>query len=111
MKTNHTPGKWEFVHTNTSPYTKKEWHSVVQMPNNIALSILNVKYNMSKEETEANAKLIAAAPELLEACKSAMNDTIMLQSGECEATQENLLATKMCCLQQLKKQLNNYENF
>lgn len=59
-----TKGKWEFVHTNQHPTEEKEWHSVVQMPK-IAISITNTKL-LSKEESKANAKIIACAPEMLE---------------------------------------------
>jgi len=72
-----TTGKWEFVHTNQHPTEEKEWHSVVQMPK-IAISITNTKF-LSKEESKANAKLIACAPEMLEMLKDIL-ETIR----ECE---------------------------
>lgn len=48
---------------------------------------------MEECEMKANAKLIAAAPELLEACIIAKIDTEMLLDGSADFTNENLLAT------------------
>jgi hypothetical protein len=50
-----------------------------------------------------NARLIAAAPELLEACKTALKDTEMLLSGECDATDENYNATITVLMDAIQK--------
>ena len=65
-----TQGKWEFVHTEQHPTVENEWHSVVEMPK-IAISITNTKFT-SKEETEANAKAIAAVPDMIESLQWAV---------------------------------------
>ena len=56
-------------------YTKGEWK---QVDDGLCIALENKKYisvmlgGYTKEEARANARLICAAPELLEACKMAM---------------------------------------
>ena len=65
---NHTPGPWKFVkHSNYSHYFGRV--KTLQEGRNYP-GVALVEHNgrtISKEEVEANANLIAAAPELLEA--------------------------------------------
>ena len=51
------------------------------------------EHNGNAIEDIYNRKLIAAAPKLLEACMTAMRDTEMLLSGECDLSEANLLST------------------
>lgn len=57
-------------------HTKGEWHDVAgveirsQAGLLLATTYKHLEANQSKEEREANAKLMAAAPELLEALKT-----------------------------------------
>ena len=89
MKTTHTPGPWLLVEQgDANEYAvltpdKKEW--VIAFRLNPGLPIY--------AQEKANAKLIAAAPELLQACISAMQDTIMLLNETAEFTPENLEST------------------
>lgn len=58
---NHTPGPWEFAHHGTTPQnTSVE----VQTENGLPVAVMS--YCGS---AEANARLIAAAPDLFGACK------------------------------------------
>ena len=62
----HTPGPWavERFPFSIGVYT--------EMPENQCLAILQNEERLVTPELEANARLIAAAPDLLEACKSAI---------------------------------------
>lgn len=60
MKTNHTPAPWSFGH-NIGVYAEGDAH------------IADISPSRNFDETLANAKLIAAAPELLEALFELMN--------------------------------------
>ena len=61
METKHTKGQWQAQ--TTKPFIAK----VVAFRNGDKLEITQSATNLSDEEADANAKLIAAAPELLEA--------------------------------------------
>lgn len=68
--TKHTPGPWETGGVMTLVEFRPEgWNAPM------CIADCHTK-NAPQSETErvANARLIAAAPELLEACKAAMND-------------------------------------
>ena len=75
MKTKHTPGPWEIL-----PESRKHWktefeHGIFITPHNRLPTfayIVNV-FNYPGQ-TQANAKLIAAAPDLLEACQAVVDD-------------------------------------
>lgn len=61
MKTQHTPDKWEIIR-NEQP------HGTVTkiMANTTIIATVNADGETTKDEFSANARLIAAAPELLE---------------------------------------------
>ncbi len=60
----HTKGKWE-----VSTISVSDWKSVAIGNNELIIAHLVIRDNEITKEDEANAKLIAAAPELLEACE------------------------------------------
>ncbi len=66
----HTKGKWIYC-KHKEQDEKKDRYLVIQAKTHDAANIAMVIpcAGMSKEEHEANAQLIAAAPDLLEACK------------------------------------------
>ncbi len=71
MKTQHTKGEWEINFDDLCPivYTAKKCEGETNEPVICTLNITNLvnnKLGISEKEAEANAKLIAAAPELLE---------------------------------------------
>lgn len=74
MSAQHTPGPWRF-------YTGPQPHGcpIVGNGRGLMLAMLShsVNYPDQRDEANANARLIAAAPELLEALK----DMIVLQAG------------------------------
>ena len=67
----HTKGEWKWINqtTQSGDYYKVTGETV---------SVCNITTRDSKQ-AEANAKLIAAAPELLEACEQAFNMCDMLR--------------------------------
>lgn len=66
----HTPGEWRVERTNFR-------HEIVAGNTWVAI-VLHARESAqapeSREEQEANARLIAAAPELLEACKALIDE-------------------------------------
>jgi hypothetical protein len=66
MKTKHTPGPWI---TDTSH--KHEWEGVTVWADSEVIAHVVPDQH---DEHEANAKLIEAAPDLLEACKLALEE-------------------------------------
>lgn len=72
MKTKHTPGPWEVIQIYYAD-GKTPSHKHVAPPGD-----WNRKYiaSIHRENGDANAKLIAAAPELLEVCQLVMQSDI-----------------------------------
>jgi hypothetical protein len=62
----HTPGPWD----NYGPIV----HIGGQHIAHVVLNETNADGNRGSDEERANARLIAAAPELLEACEAVAND-------------------------------------
>jgi hypothetical protein len=75
----HTPGPWEYrvaanyVGFSIAPVNTVVTLAAVERPRGNP-ETLNVTCFNFPGDTEANARLIAAAPDLLEACKAALND-------------------------------------
>lgn len=69
MKTKHTEGEWNVIQPKYQDYlvVKSDYKDLH------ICEILKGTYTIDKQEAEANAKLIAAAPELLEALKELMD--------------------------------------
>lgn len=81
--TKHTPGPWEVDElNNTTVWGKKQRFNMLVAKCGDAQIIL-------QEEAEANARLIAAAPELLEACKKVKSDLFQYEGGR--LSQQDLL--------------------
>lgn len=86
----HTPGPWEVCpHDSTRVFRKNDHNDKNR------LFIDPTTCSPIVGESEANARLIAAAPELLEACKEAVALITNHESGHCrefEEAQARLLA-------------------
>lgn len=65
QKASHTPGQWIFE---GSPSSTKVWSN--EKGRSIEICKVTPRGEVSESEGEANARLIAAAPDLLEACKA-----------------------------------------
>jgi len=65
----HTPGPWHIWENDPKISNSKDYHARISGKDGFCLAIA---YGQTYEEAEANALLIAAAPDLLEACKAAM---------------------------------------
>lgn len=68
MNTKHTPGPWEVGYQGLSIYGPDR-HGTTLV---IARSLDTSRQHCDPQEAQANARLIAAAPELLECCQQAM---------------------------------------
>lgn len=98
MKTNHTPGPWYMATCNGKPsYDRIFGDSGIDV-----CQMLDI-WEDPFPNYKANAKLIAAAPDLLEACMMAMQDTIMLLDETAEFTPENLKSTIEALSNAIKK--------
>ena len=79
----HTPGPWNVGKTTMD--------RLIYADSEHAFDLAIVRNGGSDEETEANAALIAAAPDLLAACKTALDRFQALEDAE-EATEADIAA-------------------
>ena len=84
-KVTHTAGPWELC--NKGDYGDFDGNSRVILGDDRRLAVVHV----SDDETDANARLIAAAPDLLEACKDAL-DALYHAEDTMEPLRESLRA-------------------
>jgi hypothetical protein len=70
MKTKHTQGKWIVGHTERAEDSFNDPDTIIQEITEQDGSFIACVND--RHEAEANARLIASAPELLEACKNAL---------------------------------------
>lgn len=69
--TTHTPAPWKA----DTVVNSEDLHMEVYIPNRTLAYVLHYPNDITTDETAANARLIAAAPELLEALKALENLT------------------------------------
>ena len=89
----HTPGPWSYKYGNGDEFHQGQWYNIESENGNV----LQFPYRVGEEkekEFEANAKLVAAAPVLLEALQSANNYFIDLQN-KCALTNSDERAWKL----------------
>jgi len=92
MQTKHTPAPW----------SHEEIGKGFRIFSDLDFSVAFIECG-TIEKMEANAKLIAAAPELLDACITAMADTEMLLNDECELNDDSLRSTIEYLLRAIQK--------
>lgn len=89
MKTKHTPGEWEASFESNGDFTINTIGKCIALNNIDEVP----SGNMTEEESYANAKLIAAAPELFDAAQLAIRQLREhYNDDECEAIQVLLKA-------------------
>jgi hypothetical protein len=66
-RTTHTPGPWEVA---KKRYLESAGVICVEHPNHDALDVITAGWSESEEEHQANARLVAAAPDLYAALKA-----------------------------------------
>lgn len=79
----HTPGPWIFEEVRGSDDKTLVYRRILNVGN--VYKQKGIASTGIDEEAEANARLIAAAPELLEACKAVANDTSHAIMGKLQA--------------------------
>ncbi len=90
MKTKHTPGPWKLNHSNFTIEKEGRFASWIEIKKN-GKTLAEAKgfhHGIQNVKCKANAKLIAAAPELLEACVIAL---IHLETDEIEKGVQHML--------------------
>ena len=90
-KTQHTPGPWA-VDPDDRPGMEWNNHIVQQARPNFAICFMTRSGKRDNSEAEANARLIAAAPELLAACEAALNDRMFKELPEVATLLINAIA-------------------
>lgn len=87
---NHTKGPWRITLHKAMATLEKDC-----MPG-VELSIATIEFHRGKEMDEANARLIASAPDLLEACKAFMEEWHSPESnGDPDKFVSNLFGKKI----------------
>lgn len=86
MKTQHTPGKWTLQQLETARNGYEGWKTfAIRSPQNVCLAVVGEVDHYHEADHEANARLIAASPMLLEALKLCQVRVFMLEGSENEA--------------------------
>ena len=85
----HTPGPWDYVFdvSYTSGQYPEPDYEYARISSNKRFNIATIYPD--SEEWRANARLIAAAPQLLEACEAALNN-IDLNVYDCDKIEREL---------------------
>lgn len=71
-QTKHTPGPWQFSKTNIGGGTWGDEYGIITPKPMAGISVRISAPDVSESEAIANARLIAAAPDLLAACRMAL---------------------------------------
>lgn len=79
MTTKHTPGPWRVDETKAlgaygvwTDYATHPGHDGAGYPSLVCSMVPTVKSEITREQRDANARLIAAAPDLLAACQESL---------------------------------------
>jgi hypothetical protein len=85
----HTPGPWKVVSSNQIGRASAEFYIWSAQGDQRSPAVAHVKHS-TKRPTQANARLIAAAPEMLAALENALSDAE--KGGFCSQTFDDVRA-------------------
>jgi hypothetical protein len=71
---NHTAGRWEALGSYVRSVLPNGYSRPITRAYSVRHGSPGIEPDVSEEEAEANAKLIAAAPDLLTACRTALHE-------------------------------------
>ncbi|PKR56375.1 hypothetical protein [Thalassospira lohafexi] len=75
----HTPGPWVFYAD--TPSVEPNWNIITNGSRQFVVA--NIHIEAGNERDEANAHLIAAAPDLLDVCKAVFDDVASIDNESC----------------------------
>lgn len=105
MKTKHTKGEWDY-----SPMKGQVMHcTCAQVWDSEGKNLAVIDSRYGEEEATANAKLIAAAPELLEACMKAI-ELVKLWGAQSFMCVDASSMHELQALKDMENSLNNAIN-
>lgn len=92
MSAKHTPGPWEWVGTDSLWGGERKTEEILKAADDgkpYGMHSPRIEHHFDAEQAKANARLIAAAPELLEALKSLIREHDAVFAGREDGAQDS----------------------
>ena len=97
-ETTHTPGPWYIIDERIDTMGPGSYSCSIGQPNAGGITVCDVVRDAKSDEMKANARLIAAAPELLAACESVYRVSLLPGAPKDHGHAEHVPACFMCQL-------------